>query len=190
MYVKVVRKVTIKEGPGCLKCFKTWVAGNFLITHQHIGGFWEFCIWVATEMKAKESFMQATEIREGRATATFFSGDVLQQSIVGYRAYKKYVGLTKQQFMDKFHVTPESLGIKLRLLVNEQRRQYSGVLLQDPTDPYVHYEVGSTRGALRNQWRMQADQKLQEDQDAKVFEQVAKEQHGHGMHLHLRNNAF
>ena len=63
MYIKVVRKITIKEGPGCLKCFKTWVAGNFLITHQHVGDFWEFCIWVATEPKEKEAFMKATEVR-------------------------------------------------------------------------------------------------------------------------------
>ena len=95
-----------------------------MITHQHVGDFWEFCIWVATEPKEKEAFMKATEIREGRATAAFFAGGVVQQSMVGYRAYKKYVGLTKVQFMEKFNVTPESLGIKLRLLVNEQRRQY------------------------------------------------------------------
>lgn len=185
-WVKTVKNRQHKEGPGCLRCYKTWVGGNYLITHAKHGEFWSFCTWIESHKDEKAKFNECTKVREGTAVANFFPGEVVQTSDGGFTASRKYVGLTKAQFVQAFGKSPEELGLKMKDLVNELGQRFKGIVMVHPQEPWVQYEQFRTFGALRNSYRMCQTTKLQEDQDEKVHHSLLDELRKKGMSQHLR----
>ena len=176
----------VPSGPGCMECFKTWTMGNYLITKPGCADFKSFVQTVSGDATEKGAFLVANAIRTGKRLADFFPTEVLQQNNIGYEVSRKYIGMTRQQFIDYWERTPESLKVKLKDIENEQGKLFKGILMVDPNAPWVHYKTTRVVSSAMQDLKMPRQNQLTAQQGRSVFESAVGNQSKQGMMQKLR----
>lgn len=162
----------IKEGPGCFECFKTWRCGNFCILYPQFQCYWSFCLSADPDVLA--AFMESHKIRIGDMQPSCWPSEVSSSTTCRLRVLKNYVGLTRQEFTDKYKHTPESLSLKLQDLTAPNGTQYKGILMHHPSKPYTEYQLVYDMDVESKELLMSTGSTLSRDQASQVFETLQK----------------
>ena len=145
-----------KVGPGCLDCKRTYTSGNFDMLHNEYENFEVFCVAAVSNKSMKDLFLDAHKVRLEKSDREFDMCDVFSLESSGWLVFRSYLAFTKAEFQAEFKVSPESLGLKVRMLTNDWGARFRGILMIDPANPHLRYQHNYENSCVQNTFKMLA----------------------------------
>ncbi|CAK0807165.1 unnamed protein product [Prorocentrum cordatum] len=150
----------------CQKCWKRYLAA--LTTYGDISFVMEGVQDEGSTIHAE--WQESGRIEDG-VMRTFFSSDVSDSKSFEVKVTKPMIGLARQQVIAALggH-EPDKVGLRLGDLVDAEGNAFKGVLVPNPSRPYLEVDVSTTMSITRDTTKLKGGAQLFADQGKKAFE--------------------
>lgn len=163
-----IRKDEMATGvahPACLPCFR-----RYRQAFTVYGTFDEFAEKLHTEEAVKAHWAMAAKVEQSSSAASWFPSEVDHGNAIELDIERSMIGLDRAQLMNiTDNIPPETLGIKLDNLKNERGVHYKGLLVINPTEPYLKYVYRHRTTVIHTNKCMTSSMQLFDEQPTLTF---------------------
>ena len=136
-----------------------------------LGNLDEVLTLIQTDETVAGNWQTAREIEDNVMEPNWFPHTVKRDSDVMLQIKKSMLALTRQQVIDVLGgFTPESVGIKLDNLQDEQLQPFKGLLVTDPAEPQLKYVLVRQVAIKLSEVAMPSGSQLYRDQPKQTFD--------------------
>ncbi|CAK0870970.1 unnamed protein product, partial [Prorocentrum cordatum] len=175
--VKMPGEPIAKFMHGCSYHFRGYCRGQWHLDHQ----WTQMCAQANEDDQLAEAFEATCEISDGKAFASAGPHDVSLKHDTGFTVYSDCVLITEQQYKKDIapegadQLVPSDAGERITELKNEHRSEkLSGVLVADPSQPYVKVRKWSSTYGSHSEWALQASEFCRDQQASGMADAIDK----------------
>ena len=154
----------------CKACFETFMEGFTIHGEWH-----EFCAKMDENDEVRADFDEAKQVKADPSRATFFPQEVTVGDDVMVDVQQVLIGPSRAQLIEALGCTPEECGAKLQDLPDLHGNRFKGLLLQDPSAPYLRYTVTNRFRVGKNEYSMPSSKQLYARQASESYEFVKQD---------------
>ena len=140
--------------------------------HNEYENFEVFCVAAVSNKSMKDLFLDAHKVRLEKSDREFDMCDVFSLESSGWLVFRSYLAFTKAEFQAELKVSPESLGLKVRMLTNDWGARFRGILMIGPANPHLRYQHNYENSCVQNTFKMLAASTLTVKQGDTAFKAI------------------